>query len=504
MAGVRGTVDWLDGMDWELGAQWSQQTSNSRSAGLLLVPSLQSTIDNGNFDLFGVFGPYGDDERAAAGTGSATGVFSARHRITGVDGLIGFDAFNLENGPIPVALGFEYRDEDYDYDVDEQGEAGGYSFGVSGADTSGARVVKSLFAETLIPVLSPLEVNLALRVDDYNEFGTTVNPKASVAFRPLDTLLLRANWGTGFQAPTMNELYSPPAIDFGWAIDSYRCSLTDVDSDGDGRPEIDEDELPFGHPCRSTAFDTLTGGNRDLDPQTSDNWTAGFAWSPTQELSLIADYYDIRIDDETGVPDPQDKLDEELRLRQAGATGNVVGDVSRGAGTRIENVSLRSENITHSDTNGMDVEASYTFSMGRSGDLSSTLRWTHVFEFTEDWNDGEGPQDRAGDLFYPQDRGQLTVSWNLGDFSATAVGNYIGDQKTKEEDYREWMDSFTTWDLQLSYSTPWNGQVTLGARNVFDEDPPQYETSDGDKIFYDEYQHEIFGRVPYIRLEQGF
>ena len=42
-----------------------------------------------------------------------------------------------------------------------------------GGDVSGARTVKSLFAETTIPVLSMLDINLAGRYDDYNDFGTT-------------------------------------------------------------------------------------------------------------------------------------------------------------------------------------------------------------------------------------------------------------------------------------------------------------------------------------------
>jgi hypothetical protein len=35
---------------------------------------------------------------------------------------------------------------------------------------------------------------------------------------------------------------------------------------------------------------------------------------------------------------------------------------------------------------------------------------------------------------------------------------------------------------------------------VFDRDPPQYE----DGTDYDITQHEIYGRVPYLRLEQDF
>ena len=79
---------------------------------------------------------------------------------------------------------------------------------------------------------------------------------------------------------------------------------------------------------------------------------------------------------------------------------------------------------------------------------------------------------------------------------------YISDQGGRapwdEGDYH--LASFTTWDVQASYSAPWNGQFTVGARNVLDRDPPHSNTSDG----YDMRQHEIYGRVPYLRLEQDF
>ena len=145
----------LGGVDWELAAQWSEQTSNSKSQGQVLVPSLQSEVDAGTFDIFGVFGPYGDDEIATATRATATSSADAKHRITGGDGQITFDAFQLDNGPVPVALGFEYRDEDYDTGFDEQTKAGAFGGGnVDTQDQSGARVVKSLFAETVIPHLT--------------------------------------------------------------------------------------------------------------------------------------------------------------------------------------------------------------------------------------------------------------------------------------------------------------------------------------------------------------
>ena len=505
VAGVRGTTDWLGGADWELAAQWSEQTSSSKYPGRALVPSIQSEIDSGTFDIYGVFGPYGADEIAAAGRATATSTFDARHRITGGDGQIRFDAFQLDNGPVPIALGFEYRDEDYETSVDEQTASGAFGAGNLSFDGySGARVVKSLFAEAVIPALPQLEFSLAGRYDDYNDFGTTLNPKASVAFRPLDTFLLRASYGTGFLAPDMSSLYAPGFTMSGNFIDTWQCSQTDEDLDGDGRADVDD--LPNFHPCVEQPYYgvVFSSSNPDLDPEESDNWTAGLVWSPTTDLSIVVDYYNIKIDQMIFAEGLQPLMDEEFQLRQGGVSGARVGRVTRQSSGRIVSVLRMVENIDEVETDGFDAESRYSFSIGRLGDLSAALRWTHVLEYKRDYNDGRGAHDWVGEVGFPQNRGQLTINWSMGDYSATIIGNYIADQDGSgphNDNEDEHLASFTTWDLQASYATPWNGQVTVGARNIFDRDPPQFERWGGS---YDMTQHEIYGRVPYLRLEQDF
>ena len=62
------------------------------------------------------------------------------------------------------------------------------------------------------------------------------------------------------------------------------------------------------------------------------------------------------------------------------------------------------------------------------------------------------------------------------------------------------MDDITTWDVQVGYATPWNGVVTIGARSVFDEDPPT--SSQVGNPFYTNELHDVYGRVPYFRYQQ--
>ena len=76
-----------------------------------------------------------------------------------------FDAWQLKSGPVPVALGLEYRDEKYSEDHDEQANSGGFLGTSTRVDVGGARAVKALFGETSIPFGSAVTVNLAARIE---------------------------------------------------------------------------------------------------------------------------------------------------------------------------------------------------------------------------------------------------------------------------------------------------------------------------------------------------
>jgi iron complex outermembrane receptor protein len=158
-------------------------------------------------------------------------------------------------------------------------------------------------------------------------------------------------------------------------------------------------------------------------------------------------------------------------------------------------------NVARTETDGLDVEASYAFSPGRIGDFRATLQWTWVNEYRIDEGDGNGLEDPR--RFYdPDHRGTLGLNWALGDFGANLLWHYIAGSSIQDPDGTTFaeLDSMKTWDLSVSYATPWRGIVTLGARNLFDEDPPT--TTDSGAPYYSNYLHDVFGRVPYIRYEQ--
>jgi iron complex outermembrane receptor protein len=503
LAGVQGYANWFGGTDWEVGAQYSEQTSDSESPGLALKDAFQSQLDDGSLDIFAANTDTGDFSRgldpdflAGSQSVAATGIYDARTRIVSTDFTLNFDAAQLKYGAMPVAVGAEYRDEDFDGNFDEQTNSFSLEGTAGGKDTSGARTVKALFAETTIPLLEGLELSLATRWEDYNDFGTTLNPKVALAFRPLDSVLLRASWGTGFRAPSMADLYSSAIQNSSGAIDTTRCADDPLGDPDTGRP-LPGADLPAGNPCRNTQYQNFVGGNRNLDAEESTQWSAGIVFNPLDELTVSLDWYDIELDDEIGVPFMQEQLDQEFRLRQGGATGNTVGAVTRRENGRVSFVRRRSDNIAKRETDGLDLESTYSFGLGWAGDFRANALWTYVNEYEQDQGDDLGLRDPP--FFDPQHRGTLGLNWALGDVSATLLWNYISSSSIEDGNgiQTDRVDSYKTWDLSASYSTPWDGTVTVGARNLFDEDPPTTVAG-----FYTNYLHDVYGRVPFVRYEQ--
>jgi len=493
VAGLSGTVDWLGGSDWELAAQYSNQRSQSVSPGLMIVPFLQGSLDSHSWDPFGINTPPNDPAQAQIEqAASVDGTFDAATKLVAFDGQLSFDAFQMPAGPAAVAVGFNYADIEFEQEYDAQQNAGAVAGSAGGQDVTGARAVKSLFAEIEIPIFATFTANVAGRYDDYNDFGTTFTPKIGLAFRPLDSLLIRGSWGEGFRAPSMTQLYSSPSQSFDNAIDTTRCAASPQGNPATGRLQggIDPDTLPPTHPCLSQQYENRRGGNTNLDAETSTTWSTGVVFNPLDDLTLSLDYYNIELEDQIGLPILQVVLDNEFR----GIDTNLV---TRGTGN-IPIVGLLNSNISKVETDGLDFELSYAFAAGAAGDFRTQLLWTHVLDFKQDNADGLGLREPQG-TFDPDDRANLMVAWSRGDFGASVVGTYISESDNPACGPCT-LDSWTTWDLSLSYATPWQGTISIGARNLFDEDPPTNQELGNP--YYTNYLHDIWGRVPFIRYEQ--
>lgn len=142
----------------------------------------------------------------------------------------------------------------------------------------------------------------------------------------------------------------------------------------------------------------------------------------------------------------------------------------------------------------------YQFSLGAVGDFGAKFQGSKMHYNDIDRGDGLGLIPKQF-FFLPPWRATVSLDWSLGDFSSVLVGNGMAAAPIFFDGapFESRIGSFVTWDLQFGWDTPGDGKLTIGARNIFDRDPPLEEIFS----FYSNQLHDIYGRVPYIRYEKN-
>ena len=383
-----------------------------------------------------------------------------------------WNMFEMAGGTASTYFGVETFDVNYRADVDAQSEAGLVG-GSAGNSAQGSRSVNAVMAEAILPVTDYLEVDLAVRYDNYDDFGSEVSPRVGATFTMIDNLVVKASYGQGFRAPDLSDLYGATSFSAESAKDYYGCSL-------DGISEAD---------CPDRQFDTYIGSNPDLMAETSETMSFGLEYTydnnwvakvnyVTLELQSAVEYVSaqdmLNVDRNTGGNNPQvdrNSLGAVTEIR-AGYQ-NAVNDVQR------QSVDLALDGTIHeSDDYG-------TF--GFRGEATKYLKFETETEF------GSGILGDAVDtLGFPEWRSSALISWTMGNWGANISTSYIGESESGSGEVK-W-DSWKEHNLNVSYNFNELGEVTLGANNLTNEDP----LLDSSGSMADEYQYPILGRVIYL------
>jgi len=408
------------------------------------------------------------------------------------------DLFEMTGGVAGLAFGAEYRDESY-ADIYDTLQSSGQIVGSSGNSAFGGRSVSAFYAEALFPILENLEVNVAARHDRYSDYGSDTSPKVSVRFTPIENLVLRASYGQGFRAPTLDILSQQPSFSADTVTDRATC-------------------VAFGlAPTCSIQINAYVIGNPNLASETSDQFSMGFAWDATDWLNLSVDYWDTKIDGRIAAISSGQIIN-----CLAGASSNCPPGLSnlpvnaqppvpanglglaRAPGTgEILYVQRGFTNLGTIDSNGIDLNVRTNFDFGDYGNLRNQFQLGYVRDFSIDGGDNIVDEPST-----PKYRATVNSEWTYGDFSVAWNINYIHHTQSTagtlgDTDYPDRLPSWTTHDLQATWSAPWNGRFTVGVQNLADKGPvidPYDPTGRGfDFSLYDQY-----GRTPYFRYTQTF
>lgn len=197
-------------------------------------------------------------------------------------------AFALPGGDVKVAVGGEYIYEKFAL-TSRNGVTGAgiATLPVNRAD----RRVQSVFGEINVPIIGDgnrglfhsLSVSASGRYDHYSDFGGTFNPKVGVTFEPVDWVRLRGNYGTSFQAPSLNDIAGATV-----------SSASFVSNSAGALTFFGDPDVAATAPFRDLIF--FSGTIAPLEPQTAKTYSFGIDLKPpfVKGLSLGATYYNVR------------------------------------------------------------------------------------------------------------------------------------------------------------------------------------------------------------------
>ena len=162
------------------------------------------------------FGPQSAEGSAYLQSAKILGqVQEAEGTLRGISAQASGEVYKLPAGSMMLAVGVEFLKDKASYTNNFALIRQAASSGLELAeDSTGERRDNAISAELNIPILKELEVNLAIRYDDYSDLGGTTNPKVSFRWQPTQQLLFRGNYNTGFRAPTLYDMYAPNSITF--------------------------------------------------------------------------------------------------------------------------------------------------------------------------------------------------------------------------------------------------------------------------------------------------
>jgi iron complex outermembrane receptor protein len=500
VAGMQGTVS---GWDYAFAGTWTwNRQVDEYLGGAVYESRFRPLLTSG---VVNPFGPNSDSVldlmRATQVTGPANDNRAANY---GADVKVSKAVYDLPSGSVAVAFGGEVRRETL--------EQSNSDFVVSGDVLGGAgaipsivevdRTVWSLFGEINVPITKTFEANVAVRHDDYSDFGGTTNPKLTLRWQPAKSLLLRAAYGTGFRAPTLSDIFLPQSQSFiinddpDDAIeDPLRCPVTQVPPD-----------------C--SLIPVRTGGNRALQPETSDQLNAGIVLEPASGLSLSLDYYRVKVANViTIVP-----LDTIFGDYDRWAPGYVVRKPPDAQHPElpgpIDYVVQYQTNVGEITTSGVDVNVQWRGPSTQAGQFSFVLNGTYVIDYEHSgYESAEVPPSvgtRGPDGAIARYRQYAQLGWSYGPWGATLANNHqsgYSEHCTPSDpsgcETRR-VGTWSIWDVQARYTGFANATLTLGIRNLLDRAPPVSNQSTDFQVGYDPTYADPRGRIYYGALRYVF
>lgn len=472
---VLGSTGTLMGWDYDAALNHSvNRVADRDKHGYLLYDRVMQGFATGLINPFGPSSAAGQAFLASAQIDQE--VRSARGGMDSVDGKIMRNVGKLAGGDVALALGGEFRRESTSSRASDLLLSDNIVGDATPGDaqfTDRSRKVAAVFGEVLAPVTKELELQFALRHDRYQGVGSTTNPKVGVRYQPSKELLLRGSAGTGFRAPSVNDLYRPT-----------KTGETAVLPDPVCMAENDNDLAT----C-ADFWETRTYANKKLKPERSRQFSLGVVAVASANWSFSVDYWNITKKD---------------------LISTIGDDVILGSGTKYENlihrynedeglegcdydptdsticfIELHKENRGRQKSSGLDITIDLKGVKTAFGQFGAKLVGTVALTSKKQTGYGDPFVSDLGKFVtngvVQRWRHRLTLDWEQGPWSLALSNSFLSgytDQNSAIDTdagavvQPNKVKAYSLWDLAGAYSASDALTLRAGIKNLANTSPP--------------------------------
>ena len=458
------------------------------------------------------------------------------------------DLFELPGGAVKGGFGLEYRSDEIESIPSQTASEGLLYLFFKDRGTDGERTIREFFGEMEVPVVAArrgaeeLIVNLSVRYTDDEFYSGAWTGAAKVGWRPFESLLVRATYGTSYRSPNLRELFLRGQSGFTSVYDPCyvpEAALEDSAELGGERtynPALDPRDPHILERCRAEGVDpTVAGGglltsygvevfkvgsrayDEQLTEETSTSKSFGFAWEqPFTEVfdfTLGLTYYDIDIEDTVIDPSPAYVVFDCYISKES--TGQfcdqITRDLSDPTDAAIDFIDLRFINRDAESVRGVDLNLTFdmTFTVfERPLDASFEVTGHRLIERTTLFVNDAGqatPGRFHREWFYAEHKAELGLRLDYERWRLSWSSRYLGDYREDGNFIDPWghVDSPPASQTETCVGPPadvlcrdvevapdyWvhhvsatyrrdTWRILAGVRNVFDEWPPQVDPSE--------------------------
>jgi len=282
-------------------------------------------------------------------------------------------------------------------------------------------------------------------------------------------------------------------------------------------------------------FNSLIGGNPDLDPETAKTLSLGAVFEPSfiRGMTVSVDYFDIKVENLVGSVNPNLSLANCLANGDAFFCDQIqrspAGSLWQGESGYFRRFNVNTGSL---QTKGVDVAVDYRMNLDDIGIGGGRLGFNLVGTYLDSYRTVPLPNSPASDVYEckglyaglcgrprPQWRHKLMTTWSPSDdFNLAFTWRYVSAVKIAQTSSQaaltgsyaalnEQLNARSYFDVSMAYNVRKDFTFRIGVNNLLDKEPPLTTTAaiedGGNGNTYPQF-YDATGRYLFLSASVGF